>query len=308
MAVISSFPVTPHDFETSEFRKLFDHRLTQIIKEQKQNKKLLEALKYVTQSGGKLIRPRLLYEFAYIDNPKNKTRNLAAIIDCSIALELIHTYSLIHDDLPAMDNALLRRGHPTCWSRFDEATAILVGDALIPLAFEILSQLPETTESIRLALITLISKIIGANGLVAGQMMDLNPPKDEQLTEAEKVDWVEAMQILKTGVLLGGACASGIILAGYPEKFDAAIQFGEHLGLLYQITDDLLDHEGHSEITGKTVQNDGEKMTFITLMGIENVRKITKDLNEYLKDQIKEHFFDNKNLSLLLDTLTQRKF
>lgn len=307
MTAISDHPFTPHDLDSTEFRKLFDHRLRKVISGQNQNKRLLEALEYATQSGGKLIRPSLVYEFALLGGLGHKTSMLAPIVDCAIAIELIHTYSLIHDDLPAMDNSLLRRGRPTCWVEFGQATAILVGDALLPLAFEILSQLPDVSEEKRLLLINLIAKMIGPNGLVAGQMMDLYPPKGDQTdNQTSQADWVEVMQILKTGVLLGGSCGAGLILSGCLDKLDSGIQFGEHLGVLYQLTDDLLDALGDESTVGKTVQNDQEKLTFLSLYTIDQVKNMASELALFLKDQIHRDFKGNSNLLQFVDKLTTR--
>lgn len=288
-----------------EFKIHLEDRIRNIIDQQKGNARLQEALVYALQSGGKLIRPRLVYEFAKLSLPGDSwIKNITAIIDCAAAIEFIHTYSLIHDDLPAMDNSLLRRGRKTCWAAYDEATAILVGDALIPLAFEILSELPEVSESQKLILIRLLSKVIGSNGLVAGQMLDLYP---QVLTTASQDKKIERMQLLKTGVLLGVSCGAGVILGGRQDLYDNAIHFGEQLGLLYQLTDDLLDKMGVEDVVGKTINNDDNKQTFLTIYGIDGVQNRIAILSDDLKDRIDRDFRGSLSLHKFIGQIINRQ-
>lgn len=305
----SSFPITSHAHsharELSDFKRLVENRIREIVTQQKQNFRLHEALEYVTQPGGKLIRPQLVYEFAtLVCQGEDVATIFPAIIDCAVAIELIHTYSLIHDDLPSMDNAMLRRGRQTCWATYDEATAILVGDALIPLAFEILSELPGVSDSQKISLIRLISNVIGPGGLVAGQMMDLYP----EIYASESQDkMIELMQVLKTGVLLGAACGAGVILGKREDLREGALHFGEQLGLLYQFTDDLLDVKGTQDVVGKTVNNDQNKMTFISIYGIEQVQEMIKEISEYLKGLIDRDFKGQSSLYDLVSQIAKRQ-
>ncbi len=265
----------------SYFKQQVENRIEAVIALQNQNDQLQEALAFATQPGGKLIRPQLVYDFYNLAiNSKTSPSGISEVVDCAVALELIHTYSLVHDDLPAMDNSQLRRGRPTCWVAHGEATAVLVGDALIPLAYEILCEIPNLADSKKIAIMRLVSKTIGANGLVAGQMMDLFPVMSNQESQA---DAIERMQIFKTGVLLGAACGAGVILGGRQDLVEGAINFGERLGLLYQLTDDLLDKTGTSAVVGKTVNNDQNKTTFLSIYGEERVQQIIADLTQELR-------------------------
>jgi farnesyl diphosphate synthase len=196
---------------------------------------------------------------------------VAAVIEC------VHTYSLIHDDLPTMDDDDMRRGLPTTHKKFDEATAILAGDALLTLAFEILSD--EKTHSdaaIRCELISALSKAIGAKGMVGGQIIDLKAEN-----QSLKQDEIIRMQHMKTGELIIFSCEVGAILAKVSgEQHSALNNYAENIGLAFQIVDDLLDIEGNSEDIGKTAGKDIEagKATLVSLMGAEKARALADEL------------------------------
>jgi farnesyl diphosphate synthase len=206
--------------------------------------RLAQAMRYAVLGHGKRLRPFLAVHSAALFEVSRE-----AALRVGAALECIHCYSLVHDDLPAMDDDDLRRGRPTLHRAFDEATAILAGDALLTLAFEIVSA-PETDRdpSLRLALVSGLARAAGAAGMVGGQMLDMTAPSDVPLDE------VIRMQALKTGALFRFACEAGAILGrADPEPLR---RFAEHIGLAFQIADDLLDVESHAGAMGKATQKD----------------------------------------------------
>lgn len=225
--------------------------------------RLHEAMRYSVLGGGKRIRSYLLYEASTLFKvPPKLALHVAA------AIELIQAYSLVHDDLPSMDNADLRRGKPSCHVVFGEATATLVGDALIPLAFKTLCDLDVSAE-IRLSLIEGLSQTIGSHGLVAGQMMDLG----EESPTRNYNDILE-LERLKTGVFFGYAAEAGAILGQATHVERGALRsYGLFLGEAFQMMDDLLDGVGSSETLGKPSGQDASKLTFLSLLGPEILRK-----------------------------------
>ena len=229
--------------------------------------KLLKAMRYSSFSGGKRLRPFIVLTSADLfDVPRSHSQRVAA------AVEMVHTYSLIHDDLPAMDNDELRRGKPTCHIKFDEATAILAGDGLLTLAFEILSdEATNGSSEVRCELILELAKAIGARGMVGGQMLDLVGE-----TETFTVPEIARLQRMKTGALIGFSCQAGAILGKASKNQRHMLNaFAHDLGLAFQIIDDLLDVEGTVEEMGKVVQKDecAGKATFVSLLGTERARE-----------------------------------
>lgn len=228
--------------------------------------KLFDAMKHGTLNGGKRLRPFLAMESAKLFNvDMNRARRVAA------AIEFIHCYSLIHDDLPAMDDANLRRGKPTTHIIYDEATAILAGDALQSLAFEILSE-RDTHEDprVRVELIRSLAQASGANGLCAGQMLDLEGERSEF-----DLGTISRMQRLKTGKLIIFACESGAIIGRSDEPHRKALaNYANDLGLAFQVTDDILDVEGDPQDTGKDTGKDVDagKSTFVSTLGKEQAK------------------------------------
>ncbi len=240
---------------------------------------LFEAMRYGTLNGGKRLRPFLVIQCAKLFNvdPK-RSRRVAA------ALEFVHCYSLIHDDLPAMDNADLRRGKPSTHKAFDEATAILAGDALLTLAFEVLAD-SETHEDprVRVELVAALAQASGGHGLCGGQMLDL-------IGERSSFDLgtISRLQRMKTGKLMSFACEAGAILgkAGEPQK-KALLNYANDLGLAFQVTDDILDVESNVTVLGKDTGKDNQagKSTFVSTMGKEQARARA----EMLVAQAKRH-------------------
>jgi len=235
---------------------------------------VVKAMRYSALGGGKRVRPFLVMVSSRLFNvAQDSALRVAA------ALEMVHCYSLVHDDLPAMDDDDLRRGLPTCHIEFDEATAILAGDALLTRAFEILSE-EETHPSpgVRCELVSELAKASGMNGMVGGQMIDLMAEKrDLDIPE------ITRLQRLKTGALIVFACKAGAILGKAEEvKRQALRKYGHDLGLAFQIADDLLDVEASEEETGKKVGKDAErgKATFVSLLGVERAREQAHILSE----------------------------
>ena len=262
---------------SNNFSKSF-LEITQKYNTSKSN--LSKALYYTIKVGGKRLRPLLLMEISKILDVKT-----SYALNTASSVELIHCYSLVHDDLPAMDDDDLRRGNPTCHKKFDEATAILVGDALQSLAYEILSE-KQTHPSykIRCKLINLLSKCSGANGMVDGQMLDIEAEK-KKLSHNE----VTELQRLKTGKLFNFSCLAPCILANSGKKyFKIFNKFSNNIGLAFQIRDDILDIEGEEDKTGKKTKKDKEmgKETFIDLMGIEGSKNYAKKLISECQDLV----------------------
>ena len=235
--------------------------------------KLDLAMKYVVKVGGKRLRPLILNEISAVLGVKKENSDRVAA-----SIEFIHCYSLVHDDLPAMDDDDLRRGHPTCHVKFDEATAILVGDAFHSLAFEIISHKKTHKNSeVRCNLITELAKSSGAEGMVGGQMLDLEAEK-----KTLSLEKIFQLQKLKTGELFRFCCIAPCILAEKYKELEIFENFSSKLGLAFQIKDDLLDVEGSEIDVGKKTGKDLKqgKETLVSLLGKENAKKKSKDLIE----------------------------
>jgi len=235
---------------------------------------LQQAMRYGLLNGGKRIRPALVYLACELSGGTPELADKAAA-----AIECIHSYSLIHDDLPAMDNDDLRRGKPTCHIAFDEATAILAGDALLTLAFELLSQ-PDSRfqPTQQLQMLQCLSKASGERGMVLGQAFDL-AHVDQPLT----LEQLQAMHSHKTGALIVAALELGALAAGStdPIRLDCLRLFGQKMGLAFQIKDDLLDIESDTQTLGKPQGSDQlqNKPTYPALLGLEGARERLKQLH-----------------------------
>ncbi|MDO4846205.1 MAG: polyprenyl synthetase family protein [Oscillospiraceae bacterium] len=224
---------------------------------------LLRAMRYSLLAGGKRLRPALVLEFCRICGEDwHKALPLAA------AVEMLHTYSLIHDDLPCMDNDDYRRGRLTNHKVFGEATAVLAGDALLTEAFSTIASSGADPETIS-ACVGVLASAAGAYGMVGGQVLDMEG--EQRTLNAEQVQNVHK---LKTGCLISAACRIGVLAAkGTPEQLAAAEQYAAALGLAFQIRDDMLDVLGDEKTLGKAVHADGRKTTFVTLYGVEGSAK-----------------------------------
>jgi farnesyl diphosphate synthase len=236
-------------------------------------KRLHEAMRYAAQGGGKRIRPLLVYAAGELGEDVNQE----ALDSAAVAIECIHAYSLVHDDLPCMDNDDLRRGRPTVHKAFDEATALLVGDALQTRAFEVLSH-AQCDAHIRLAMIAALANASGSRGMAGGQAIDL-----ESIGKKLDLAGLKQMHAMKTGALL--SCS--VTLGGMIAQLNASQllqlkQYSEALGLAFQIVDDVLDATADSQTLGKTAGKDAanDKPTYVTLMGLDYAKKAAKDLHE----------------------------
>ena len=237
-------------------------------------KRLMDAMRYSSLNGGKRLRPFLVVESAAVFGVP---REAALLVGA--ALECIHCYSLIHDDLPAMDNSDLRRGRPTLHKKTDDATAILAGDGLLTLAFDIITRDEiHRDANVRLLLTRALARCAGIGGMVGGQMLDL--AGEGRFGDREPVD-VARLQQMKTGALLRYGCIAGAILGQATQKEYLALDdYGRALGEAFQIADDLLDVEGDAAALGKPSGQDAAmgKTTFVTQLGIEGAKQRVRDL------------------------------
>ena len=236
--------------------------------------RVVEAMRYATLAFAKRLRPFLTVSSARLFGVERKRALRAAA-----AVEMIHCYSLVHDDLPAMDDDDLRRGQPTCHIQFDEATAILAGDALLTYAFEVLAGAETHADpTVRCALVRGLALASGTAGMVGGQMIDLQAA-DNTLD----MDGITRLQNLKTGALIAFSCEAGAILGeAAAEERTALAAYGRDLGLAFQIADDLLDVEGSEADLGKAVGKDAGqgKATFVGLLGVDGARDYSRELVE----------------------------
>jgi len=230
--------------------------------------RVFEAMRYAALGPGKRLRPFLVLASSHLFSVGRRSA-----LQVAAAVEMVHAYSLVHDDLPAMDDSDLRRGRPTCHKAFDEATAVLAGDGLLTLAFEVLAH-PDThgDAGVRCDLIQALAIASGNQGMVAGQMIDLLAEHRSDLN----VGAITRLQRLKTGALIAFACEAGAHLGKAPEEARIALRgYAHDLGLAFQIADDLLDVEGTSGETGKPVGQDSAagKATFVSILGVERARE-----------------------------------
>ena len=237
-------------------------------------KRLVDAVRYSSLGGGKRLRPFLVVASSAVFGVPREAALLAGA-----ALECIHCYSLIHDDLPAMDNSDLRRGRPTLHKTYDDATAILAGDALLTIAFDIITRDEIHRDAgVRLALTRALARASGIGGMVGGQMLDL--AGEGRFGDREPVD-VARLQQMKTGALLRFGCIAGALLGQASQKeYQALDDFGKALGEAFQIADDLLDVEGDAAALGKQTGQDAAlgKTTFVTQLGIDGAKQRVRDL------------------------------
>lgn len=241
---------------------------------------LYEAMRYAVLGGGKRVRAGLVYAAVQTVAPAqvastDEQQALAHAANCVAgAVELIHAYSLVHDDLPSMDNDDWRRGQPTCHKRFGQAMAILAGDALQPLAFSLLAQLP--SEHIGQA-VALLSQASGAEGMVSGQSLDI-----ALVNQALDLPALQHMHYLKTGAMIHASVALGALVAkASAEQYQALSQYGRCIGLAFQIVDDILDATASSETLGKTAGKDAQhnKPTYVTLLGLAQAQQHAQSLH-----------------------------
>lgn len=262
---------------------------------------ICEAMDYSLTAGGKRLRPILMLEFCRMCGG-----NASGLMKTACSIELIHTFSLIHDDLPCMDDDDYRRGKPSCHKAYGEATALLAGDALNTLAFEVIAD--AATEGVisaqtAIMLVSVLAKAVGVNGMIGGQIIDLGAEGREI-----SIEELDLLQANKTGALIEAACVMGVILAGDFEKIPAAADYAQALGRAFQIVDDILDVTGSFEELGKPIGSDAEqhKSTYVTALGIEGAQKEADRLTEQAL-LILEQFDDNEFLRDLTEYLLHRR-
>ena len=262
--------------------------------------RLVEAMRYAAIGGGKRVRPLLVVSTAELFGV---SRDAAVRVGC--AVEAIHAYSLIHDDLPCMDDDDLRHGKPTLHKVFDEATAVLAGDALHALAFEILAE-PQTSSDpfVRAELVSTLGTASGVNGMAGGQMMDMVADEEEYDLHS-----ITRLQQLKTGALLAASVEMGAILGRVPAEGRAHLRaYARDVGLAFQIADDLLDVEGDAEKAGKALRKDEAqgKQTFVTLMGADKAREQARALVDQAIAHLGSHGEESDMLRALARFIVER--
>ena len=284
------------------FAEEFEREITEIFATDRKDYALVaEAMEYSLADGGKRLRPFLIREFYRASGGNDR-----AYINFALAMECIHTYSLIHDDLPCMDNDDMRRGKPSCHKRFGEEYALLAGDGLLTLAFGLAAKTENIPTERIVKAIEMLSFHAGIDGMVGGQTVDL-------LSEGKTDITAETLTLicrLKTGALIKASCLIGCILAGADEaKMKAAEEYADKIGLAFQIEDDILDVIGDEKKLGKPINSDkeNEKATFVSVFGIEECKKKVKLLTESAKRELSV-FGDAKDIEDLADYLCNREF
>lgn len=262
---------------------------------------LYDACGYSLLIGGKRIRPFLINRFYRLCSG-----NLSGSENFEMAIECIHTYSLVHDDLPSMDNDDMRRGKPSCHIKFGEANALLAGDALLTKAFSLAAETSKIRHENVLKAISVLADCSGIDGMIGGQVIDL-------FYEDKKADEniLKTICTLKTGALIKAACKIGAILGGADEdRIKAAENYAEYLGLAFQIVDDILDVVGDQDKLGKPINSDLEnnKSTFVTLFGIEKCKKLVEELTEKAKSSLDIFGETADELKDLADYLCKRDY
>lgn len=289
-----------NDMTANEYKKYVDSKLSEYFKPSGLSYDgLLESMHYSLTAGGKRIRPMLVLEFCRISGG-----NIEKTLPVACAIEMLHTYSLIHDDLPCMDNDALRRGKPTNHVVYGECTATLAGDALQAEAFGTIarSQLPAEA---RVTCVEILADAVGSDGMCAGQYLDM-VGEHKLLSEDELND----INSRKTGSLLTAACRMGVAAAGGNKAMlEAAAQYGACVGAAFQIRDDILDVISTSEELGKPIGSDAQehKNTYMTLLGEYKCMQMIEKLTDQAKNAIAGTFEDTKFLCELADSMVTRK-
>lgn len=278
-----------------EKKEIVEKNLEKMLKKYEYPHRLSEAMKYGVMNGGKRIRPIIMYMICDLFEV-----NYTKIEDIAVALEFIHCYSLIHDDLPAMDDDMYRRGKLTTHIKYDEATAILVGDVLLTEAFNIVVNSNKIIDKDKVKVIQKMSKYAGFYGMVGGQYVDME--SENKKVGAETLEYIHNH---KTGKLLLASVELPLIVLNVEgEKKEKLLEFAEIIGIAFQIKDDILDVEGSFEETGKeSTDEKNEKTTYPSLFGIEKTKEILNDYVEKAKRIIENNFLENKNKELLLKLL-----
>lgn len=283
--------------QTKSYQDRIENYLTEkcFIYDSQPQQKLFSSMRYSLLAGGKRLRPLLVLEFCRLcGGDTEKAMPLAA------AVEMIHTYSLIHDDLPCMDNDDFRRGTPTNHKVYGEAIAILAGDGLLTAAFSYIAN-AEIPAQCKIDAVRVLAECSGELGMVGGQVLDIES-ENRQCTDQEVLD----IQRRKTGALIRASCLLGVLAAqGGREQIHAAAMFADHLGLAFQIRDDILDVIGDAQVLGKAVGTDGAKNTFVQIYGIEKCKQLVETHTQEAINALSA-FEDNGYLQWLAHSLTNR--
>ena len=280
---------------------LIDAHLDEYLAPQDNPQKIIcEAMRYSVFAGGKRLRPVLM-----LMTCKMCGGDINEVMPFACALEMIHTYSLIHDDLPAMDNDDLRRGMPTSHIKFGEATAILAGDALLSKAFEIASQYSGTNTDRAMKAVNLLAASAGTDGMIGGQIVDM-----ESENKTITLDELRYLHLNKTGAIIRSACAIGALMSGASEaEMQAVDEFAKNLGIAFQIQDDILDVTGTEAELGKPIGSDAEegKNTYVSLLGLERSNQLAREHSLAAKSALDMFGEAAEELRQLTDYLTDRR-
>ena len=253
-----------------EYKTLIDNYLTQTFADRNFDyREVMEAMAYSVAAGGKRIRPVLTLEFGKLCGTSEED-----LLPLACAVELVHTYSLIHDDLPCMDDDDFRRGQPSCHIKFGEATALLAGDGLLTMAFELITK-SKLSDTAKIEAVKILSVRAGVHGMIGGQVIDLaHEGKPVTLNQ------LDAINMLKTSALIEAACLMGCVDSKDNNITEAAKIYAQKLGLAFQITDDILDVTGDAALLGKPVGSDADNLkdTYVSLLGVEKCEKIADEL------------------------------
>lgn len=282
-----------------EYKALIDKALDGYFKahEELPQGGLAQAMRYSLLAGGKRIRPMLVLEFCRVSGG-----DVDAALPVACAVEMLHTYSLIHDDLPCMDNDDYRRGRLTNHKVFGEGMAVLAGDALLTDAFMVAAKARLPKPEDMATAVGILAECAGSLGMVGGQVLDIMS-QERELSEQE----VLAIQSRKTGALISAACSLGVIAGGGTEaQFDAACQFAAGLGLAFQIRDDMLDVIGTQAELGKATGVDAEKNTFVRLYGLERCEELVQKYTDYAISALSA-FENTEYITALAKSLTDRR-
>lgn len=261
---------------------------------------IYEAMRYSVFAGGKRLRPILMLSVCEMCGGDTEE-----VIPFACAMEMIHTYSLIHDDLPAMDNDALRRGMPTSHIKYGEAVAILAGDALLNRAFEVVSEYDGKYPERAIKAINMLAASSGTEGMIGGQVVDIES-EGKEIT----LDELRYLHLGKTGAIIRSACTIGALLGGgNDDEIKAADEFAKNLGIAFQIQDDILDVEGTEEELGKPIGSDAEenKNTFVSLLGLEKSKELQKEYSDKAKNALNIFGEKAEFLRELTDYLTDRR-
>lgn len=283
------------------YKPLIENRIDELLPETDlAYNEVIKAARYSLKLGGKRIRPIIMMEFCKLFGGKAED-----VLDFAIALEMIHTYSLIHDDLPCMDNDDMRRGKPSCHIAFSEDMALLAGDGLLTEAFNVCAN-ANTTDIAKIKAVATLSEMAGISGMLGGQVVDLsfikNPPN---------IDALYNMYALKTGCLLRAAAIIGTYTANQnDEAVEKADLFAQKVGLAFQIIDDILDKTADAALLGKPIGSDekNDKTTFVTLLGLEGAKATAKKLTNEAISIIDSFDGDTENIKALTYYLLDRNF